>query len=73
MIYIDKTKFIVQIIESKQSNLLLCRPRRTGKTLTASTLGYFCSYPCSKYRVKLITDAEKLTKITNFTEFMKFH
>jgi hypothetical protein len=39
LVYIDKTQFIVPI--SKLDTILLCRPRRFGKTLTLSMLQYF--------------------------------
>ncbi|QTA81713.1 AAA ATPase-like domain-containing protein, nuclease domain-containing [Desulfonema limicola] len=39
--YIDKTKYIKDIIESSSEILLLPRPRRFGKTLNLSMLKYF--------------------------------
>jgi len=38
-VYIDKTQFIVQI--SKKDFVLLCRPRRFGKTVTVGMLQKF--------------------------------
>ena len=42
--YVDKTLFIKEIIDSGDTILLLPRPRRFGKTLNLSMLGYF--YDC---------------------------
>ena len=39
--YIDKTKFIEDILLDGADIKLLCRPRRFGKTLNMSTLRYF--------------------------------
>ena len=39
LVYIDKTQFIIPI--SDLGFVLLCRPRRFGKTLTVSMLQYF--------------------------------
>lgn len=39
--YVDKTQFIEQIIESKSQYYFLARPRRFGKSLFLSTLRYF--------------------------------
>lgn len=39
--YIDKTKFIEDILIDKTEVKLFCRPRRFGKTLNMSTLKYF--------------------------------
>ncbi len=39
--YIDKTSFISQVLDDTSSALLFPRPRRFGKTLNISTLGYF--------------------------------
>ncbi len=43
--YVDKTLFIKEIIDSGDKILLIPRPRRFGKTLNISMLGYF--YDCS--------------------------
>ena len=41
-LYVDKTKFIVDFRKKKMSYVFLCRPRRFGKSLFASTLqAYF--------------------------------
>lgn len=50
LFYIDKTKFIKEWWESKDSVTLLTRPRRFGKTLTMSMLEEFFSV---KYEGKL--------------------
>ena len=42
--YVDKTLFIKEVIDSGDSILLIPRPRRFGKTLNLSMLGYF--YDC---------------------------
>ena len=39
--YIDKTKFIEDILNDGAEVKLFCRPRRFGKTLNMSTLNYF--------------------------------
>lgn len=39
--YIDKTDFIRQVLDDSISVLLFPRPRRFGKTINISTLGYF--------------------------------
>ncbi len=39
--YIDKTKFIKDVINSSSEILLFPRPRRFGKTLNLSMLRYF--------------------------------
>ncbi|SQC98955.1 Predicted AAA-ATPase [Fusobacterium necrophorum subsp. necrophorum] len=39
--YFDKTKFIESVIEQFGKSLLFTRPRRFGKTLNMSMLGYF--------------------------------
>lgn len=39
--YIDKTKFIEEILNDGTKVKLFCRPRRFGKTLNMSMLRYF--------------------------------
>ena len=39
--YIDKTKFIEDVLNDGAEVKLFCRPRRFGKTLNMSTLKYF--------------------------------
>lgn len=39
--YVDKTKFIEDILNDGAEVKLFCRPRRFGKTLNMSTLKYF--------------------------------
>ena len=41
--YLDKTKFIEEIVENKTQVQLITRPRRFGKTLNMSMLKYFYS------------------------------
>ena len=42
--YIDKTKFIANILDDGSKVKLFIRPRRFGKTLNMSTLKYFFRY-----------------------------
>ena len=39
--YIDKTKYIKDIIDNESSVVLITRPRRFGKTLNMSMLRYY--------------------------------
>ena len=39
--FVDKTKFIQELIDSHSDVTLITRPRRFGKTLTMSMLYYF--------------------------------
>ena len=39
--YVDKTKFIEDILNDGSEVKLFCRPRRFGKTLNMSMLRYF--------------------------------
>ncbi len=39
--YVDKTKFIEELLKDRAKVKLFCRPRRFGKTLNMSTLKYF--------------------------------
>jgi hypothetical protein len=39
--YVDKTNFISEVLDDMNPVLLFPRPRRFGKTLNMSTLGYF--------------------------------
>ena len=39
--YIDKTKYIKDIIDNRSKVLLITRPRRFGKTLNMSMLRYY--------------------------------
>jgi len=45
--YVDKTLFIKEVIDTGDTILLLPRPRRFGKTLNVSMLGYF--YDCCPF------------------------
>ena len=40
-LYIDKTKFIIELLDDAAEVKLFTRPRRFGKTLNMSTLKYF--------------------------------
>ena len=40
-LYIDKTKFITELLDDAAEVKLFIRPRRFGKTLNMSTLKYF--------------------------------
>ncbi|MGL5013239.1 MAG: AAA family ATPase [Bacteroidales bacterium] len=40
MLYVDKTDYLHQLVESKNSTFFLSRPRRFGKSLTVSSLSY---------------------------------
>ncbi|MGL4945833.1 MAG: AAA family ATPase, partial [Fusobacteriaceae bacterium] len=51
--YVDKTDFVREVLEKKAKVLLVCRPRRFGKTLNMSTLRYFLT----------IKDAEENRKL----------
>jgi hypothetical protein len=42
-LYVDKTPFIEELVESRKKVSLILRPRRFGKTLMLSTLRYFFS------------------------------
>ena len=44
--YIDKTKYIKDIIDNESSVVLIIRPRRFGKTLNMSMLRYY--FDCTK-------------------------
>src|SRR4051812_9953150 len=39
--YVDKTRWIIDVLEDSAAILLFPRPRRFGKTLNLSTLRYF--------------------------------
>ncbi|MGE5343052.1 MAG: AAA family ATPase [Candidatus Omnitrophota bacterium] len=52
--YVDKTLFIKEVIDSGDSVLLIPRPRRFGKTLNISMLGYF--YNCCPVNVNPDSD-----------------
>ena len=48
--YVDKTKFIEDILNDGAKVKLFCRPRRFGKTLNMSTLKYFFKLLyCNRY------------------------
>ncbi len=51
--YVDKTKYIEQIINDGATFLLFARPRRFGKSLFLSTLNYFFNIENNKENKKL--------------------
>ncbi|MGL4904432.1 MAG: AAA family ATPase [Cetobacterium sp.] len=51
--YVDKTDFIREVLEKKAKVLLVCRPRRFGKTLNMSTLKYFLTMKDAEENRKL--------------------
>ena len=51
--YVDKTKFIEDILNDGAKIKLFCRPRRFGKTLNMSTLKYFFDIKNSRENRKL--------------------
>ncbi|WP_291256250.1 AAA family ATPase [Fusobacterium sp.] len=54
--YIDKTKFIEDILNDGAEVKLFCRPRRFGKTLNMSTLKYFFDVKNKDENRKLFND-----------------
>ncbi|MGL5357435.1 MAG: AAA family ATPase, partial [Cetobacterium sp.] len=51
--YVDKTDFVREVLEKKAKVLLVCRPRRFGKTLNMSTLRYFLTMKDAEENRKL--------------------
>lgn len=41
VIYVDKTDFVTQVLDSRPAVVLVPRPRRFGKTVNLSTIRYF--------------------------------
>ncbi|MGL5356644.1 MAG: AAA family ATPase, partial [Cetobacterium sp.] len=64
--YVDKTDFVREVLEKKAKVLLVCRPRRFGKTLNMSTLRYF-------FNMKDAEENRKLFRGLNIekTEYME--
>ena len=65
--YIDKTKYIKDVIDNESSVLLITRPRRFGKTLNMSMLRYYfdCTKKDSKELfkgLKIMEQEEKYTR-----------
>ena len=56
--YIDKTKYIKDIIDNEASVILVTRPRRFGKTLNMSMLKYY--FDCTKKDSKEIFEGLKI-------------
>lgn len=54
--YIDKTKFIEELLKDGAKVKLFTRPRRFGKTLNMSTLGYFFDIANAEENRKLFKD-----------------
>ena len=54
--YIDKTKFIEDILEDASNVKLFTRPRRFGKTLNMTTLKYFFDVRNAEENRKLFKD-----------------
>ena len=70
--YIDKTKYIKDVIDNESSVLLITRPRRFGKTLNMSMLRYYfdCTQKDNKELfkgLKIMKEGEKYTsKLGNY-------
>ena len=58
--YIDKTKYIKDIINNRSKVLLITRPRRFGKTLNMSMLRYY--FDCTKKDNKELFEGLKIMK-----------
>ena len=58
--YIDKTKYIKDIIDNRSKVLLITRPRRFGKTLNMSMLRYY--FDCTKKDSKELFEGLKIMK-----------
>ena len=65
--YIDKTKYIKDVIDNESSVLLITRPRRFGKTLNMSMLRYYfdCTKKDSKELFKGLEIMEQEEKYTS--------
>ena len=65
--YIDKTKYIKDIIDNRSKVLLITRPRRFGKTLNMSMLRYYfdCTKKDSKELFKGLKIMEQEEKYTS--------
>ena len=59
--YIDKTKYIKDIIDNRSKVLLITRPRRFGKTLNMSMLRYY--FDCTKKDSKELFKGLKIKNI----------
>jgi len=58
--YIDKTKYIKDMIDNRSKVLLITRPRRFGKTLNMSMLRYY--FDCTKKDNKELFEGLKIMK-----------
>ena len=65
--YIDKTKFIANILDDGSKVKLFIRPRRFGKTLNMSTLKYFFDIHNAKENKKLFNGLD-IKKSKHFSE-----
>ena len=65
-LYIDKTKFIIELLDDAAEVKLFTRPRRFGKTLNMSTLKYFFDIKNANKNKKLFNglDIEKSVYIS---------
>ena len=65
-LYIDKTKFIIELLDDAAEVKLFTRPRRFGKTLNMSTLKYFFDIKNANENRKLFNglDIEKSVYIS---------
>ena len=70
-LYIDKTKFVEEIIKDGALVKLFTRPRRFGKTLNMSMLKYFFDIKGSEENKKLFKDL-KIEKSSYFSEQGKY-
>ena len=65
--YIDKTKFVSQILDDAAEVKLFTRPRRFGKTLNMSMLKYFFDIHNSKENKELFNGLD-IEKTKHFSE-----
>ena len=65
--YVDKSRFIGEILRKKGRVTLITRPRRFGKTLALSMLAYFCTIKNAEKNRVLFNDLE----IASDTSVMK--
>lgn len=73
--YIDKTKFIKDIIDNQSEVLLINRPRRFGKTLNMSMLRYYfdCTIKDGKELFKRPRNNESRRKIHIKTRILSMY
>lgn len=68
-LYIDKTKFIENILQDSSSVLLFTRPRRTGKSLNMDTLATFLD---CKHDTELLFNGLYIKNSTTFSHVNKY-